>query len=97
MAVIVNVLVLPMVPVAMLLTFLTGLVAFVSMSLAVPLAFVTHLSLTYIIVLAEWFALLPFASFTVPAFSFWLVPVGYAIIALFLWRNGIRKVQSDVI
>jgi len=59
-AVIVNILVLPMVPVAMLLTFFTGMVAFVSMSLATPLAFVTHLSLTYIIVIAEWFGSLPF-------------------------------------
>lgn len=84
-AVIVNVLVLPMVPIAMLLTFFTGMVAFVSMPLAAPLAFLTHLSLTYIIAVAEWFAALPFASFTVPAFPFYLVPVGYALIALFLW------------
>ncbi|MCB9818779.1 ComEC/Rec2 family competence protein [Candidatus Nomurabacteria bacterium] len=92
-AVIVNVLVLPMVAVSMLLTFLTGMVAFVSLSLATPLAFVTHLSLTYIIVIAEWFGELPFASFTVPAFSFWFVPLGYALIALVLWWS-VREVDE---
>ncbi|PIR85920.1 hypothetical protein COU14_01675 [Candidatus Kaiserbacteria bacterium CG10_big_fil_rev_8_21_14_0_10_44_10] len=92
-AVIVNVLVLPMVAVSMLLTFLTGMVAFVSMSLATPLAFVTYLSLTYIIVTAEWFGSLPFASFTVPAFSFWFVPIGYTLIALVLWWS-VREVDE---
>ena len=92
-AVIVNVLVLPMVAVSMLLTFLTGMVAFVSMSLAIPLAFVTYLSLTYIIVTAEWFGSLPFASFTVPAFSFWFVPIGYTLIALVLWWS-VREVDE---
>ncbi len=92
-AVIVNILVLPMVPVAMLLTFFTGMVAFVSMSLATPLAFVTHLSLTYIIVIAEWFGSLPFASFTVPAFSFWFVPLGYTVIALSMWWS-VREVDE---
>lgn len=86
-AIIVNVLVLPMVPIAMLLTFVTGIVSFVSISLAAPIAFLTYLSLTYIIEVAEWFAMLPFAAFTVPAFPFWLVPIGYALIAMFFWWN----------
>ena len=85
-SVIVNVLVLPMVPVAMLMTFITGMVGFVSTTLALPLAYLTYLSLSYIIVVAEWFGALPFAAFTVPAFPFWLVPVGYALIAYGLWR-----------
>lgn len=85
-AVVVNVLVLPMVAVAMLLTFLTGIVSFVSVALVAPLAFVTYLSLSYIIIIAEWFAELPFASFTVSAFSFWFVPCAYAVLAYIFWR-----------
>lgn len=85
-AVIVNVLVLPMVPAAMLLSFLTGLTAFVWPPLASVLALVTYASLAYIIHLAEWFSALPLAAFVVPAFPFWLVPLGYAIIAYVLWR-----------
>ncbi len=84
-AVVVNVLVLPMVPVAMLLSFLTGLAAFVFPPLASVLALLTYVSLTYIVHLAEWFSALPLAAFVVPAFPFWLVPVGYALIAWFLW------------
>lgn len=84
-AVLVNVLVLPMVPVAMLLTFITGMVGFISLSLATKLAYLPYLSLAYIINLAEWFGNLPFAYFTVPAFPFWLVPVAYFFIILLLW------------
>lgn len=87
-AVIVNVLVLPMVPVAMLLTFITGLIGFVSLSLATPFAYLTYLSLSYIITTATWFGSLPFASFTVPAFPFYMVPLGYGLIALLLWWQG---------
>lgn len=85
-AVIVNVLVLPMVPIAMLLTFLTGLMGFISTAAALPMAYLTHLSLSYIIEVAEWFGALPFAAFTVPTFPFWLVPLGYALIGYALWR-----------
>lgn len=84
-AVVVNVLVLPAVPLAMLLTFLTGLVAFLSSTLATLLAFLTYIPLWYIIAMAEWFGALPFASFTVPAFPFWLVTLSYVVIALVLW------------
>ena len=84
-AVLVNVLVLPMVPIAMLLAFLTGLTAFIFSPLASVLAFFTYLSLTYITTLAEWFAALPMAAFMVPPFPFWFVPVGYVLIALLVW------------
>lgn len=87
-AVIVNVIVLPMVPVAMMLTFLTGLIGFASTTLALPFAYAAHLSLSYIIVVAEWFGALPFASFTVPVFSIWFVPLGYAAIAVLVWQLG---------
>lgn len=93
-AVMVNVIVLPMVPVAMMLTFLTGLVGLVSNTLALPFAYAAHLSLAYIITIAEWFGGLPFAAFSVPPFSFWFVPVGYAAIAVLVWQLGR---ESDVL
>lgn len=89
-AVIVNVLVLPLVPLAMLLTFITGLLGFVSSALALPFAYAAYLSLTYIITIATWFASLPFASFAVPAFPFWVVIVSYAGIGYGLWRYAHR-------
>jgi len=85
-AIIVNVLALPMVAPAMLLTFLTGVIAFVSPAAALPIAYVTHLSLAYIIKVAAWFGALPFASFMVPAFSFCFVPIGYLLLGYLVWK-----------
>jgi len=90
-AVVVNVLVLPMVPLAMLLTFITGIVSMLSLNLALSFSYLTHLSLTYIILVAEWFATLPFASFVVPAFPFWLVPIAYMLIAYAVWHWFYRR------
>lgn len=72
-SVVVNMLVLPIVPVAMLLTFLSGMVGFVSASFAFPLSFAAYYTLAYIIFIAQTFASLPFASVTVQAFPFWVV------------------------
>ena len=85
-SVIVNVLVLPMVPVAMLLTFITGMAGLISSSLTVLPAWVSYTALSYNVAMPTWFAALPFAAFTVPAFSFLLVPVMYGVIAYGLYR-----------
>jgi competence protein ComEC len=81
---VVNVLVLPVVPVAMLLTFAVGMLGFVSLPLASMVGFIANLSLLYILEVAKWFATLPFAAVTVPAFS----PLGVLLLyaAMFgLW------------
>jgi competence protein ComEC len=85
-AVIVNVLVLPMVPVAMLLTFIMGIVSYFSFTLATIIAYPTYLSLSYIIEMAWWFSRLPFASYVVPAFPLFIVPVAYAAMGYVLWK-----------
>jgi len=78
-ALLVNVLVLPMVGVAMLLTFATGMLAFVSINLASVVAVPTHLSLLYIIECARWFSEIPFASVTAPPFPIWLMIGAYLL------------------
>lgn len=85
-AVLVNIIVLPMVPVAMLLTFITGMTAFVSANLAWLFSFPTYWSLTYINTIALWFADFSFAAFIVPAFPFYFVPVVYAVMGYLLYR-----------
>lgn len=85
-AVVVNVLVLPMVALSMLGTALTGAAAMVSTALGEVLAYPTYATLMYIILLAEWFAALPFASFVVPAFPFWGVVISYSVLGLIAWR-----------
>lgn len=84
-SIIVNVLVLPMVPVAMLLTFSTGLLAFMLPLLAPLSAYLAYWSLWYITTIAQWFASVSFASFAVPVFSVWVIPVAYAMLGYGLW------------
>ncbi len=84
-AVLVNVLVLPIVPVAMLLTFTTGMLSFILPPLALPVAWLAHLSLSYILNVAQIFAQLPFAAVTVPPFSAWVLLSIYGSGAALWW------------
>ena len=99
-AVVVNVLVLPMVPLAMLTTFLAGMVGMFSSTLAIPFGFVAHLFLTYILEVAILFAALPFASVVVGAFPLIGVFVLYGIIGFavlyFKNKNQSKIVQNDL-
>jgi competence protein ComEC len=80
-ALVVNVLVLPLVPAAMLLTFLAGVVALFSVSLALPFGLLAYAILRYIIEVAVFFSGLPLASFMVPPISPWFVLLLYAALA----------------
>lgn len=91
-AVFVNILVLPIVSLAMLGTFLTGIVALMSLPLALPCAMVTYGLLTYIIVIATFFAGLPFAALTVPEFPFIVVVLMYLILGYGLYRRQQRNI-----
>ena len=99
-SVVVNVLVLPMVPVAMLLTFITGLVGFMFPTVAVLLGYVTYVCLLYILSVATFFAAVPLASVTVTAFSFVFVVVGYVGIGTVLYwlhvKNTAKEIQNEV-
>lgn len=78
-SVIVNMLVLPMVPVAMLCTFVTGILGLMSVTLGYIAGYSAYLSLGYILFIAEQFSLVPFASFGVRAFPFWIVVLVYGV------------------
>lgn len=87
-AVAVNVLVLPAVPIAMLLIFLAGALGMFSTLGALPFSFGAYVLLEYMLSVVWWFAALPFASLPVPIFPFWMVMVGYLLLAYILWRYG---------
>ena len=91
----VNLLVLPMVPVAMLLTFAAGIVALISLPLALPVSYLATLSLWYIITFAQTFAALPFAAVTVPPFPGILVPIMYAALGCLFWRYWYRPAAEE--
>ncbi len=64
-----NLLVLPLVPVLMLIGFLAGALALLSTALALPLAYLAHLMLSYVFLVVRTGAELPYASITVPPMS----------------------------
>jgi len=90
-SVVVNVLVLPVVPLAMAAAALLALIGSVP-GVGTLWMYVTYWLLHYIMSMATWFAALPLATVTVPAFSGWVVLGGYAGMAL-MWfsvRFGYR-------
>ena len=96
-AVVVNVLVLPVVPLAMLLTFFSGLAAIAFTPLALPISFLAYMTLRYIIEVATFFASLPLASFTVPPVGPWIVFVMYGGLAALLYFFSYKsKDKSEV-
>ena len=84
-SVVVNVLVLPMVPIAMLLTFATGMLSLFSAKLALLISYPTYWSLSYINNLALWFADFSFSAYVVPTFSFYIVPIAYLVMGILVW------------
>lgn len=96
-AVLVNILVLPMVPVAMLLTFLTGVIAVVLPVMVMPVTYLTYAALSYILYVAAWFSTLPFASFVVPVFPLWAMLVSYGVIGCGAWYITQRDGKAAVV
>ncbi len=94
---IVNLLVLPMVPIAMLLVASVGFLGYLSSSLALLFSFPAYFSLLYINKIALWFSNLPLASVTIPSFSFWYVPFMYLLVVLlFFWLKPKEEVEETV-
>ena len=83
-AVLVNMLVLPVVPFAMFGAFFAGLVALFLPTVALPIAFLTTALLTFIISTAEWFSRWQFSTLTIPTFTAYWVLVGY-LVPLLIW------------
>jgi competence protein ComEC len=84
-AVPVNLLVLLFIPITMFFGFFAGLVGFVSTALALPLAYVSYLFLSYILGVVEFFGSFSFASVTANYFPFWALVLTYGIYATVFW------------
>lgn len=93
-SVLVNMLVLPVVPVAMLLTFMTGLVGLFFLPLASLVGFLASLSLDYILAVANLFGSLTYAAIPVPEFSIVGVIVMYIIIGSILFYRRDSKSEA---
>jgi competence protein ComEC len=89
-----NLLVLPLVPLAMLGGFVSVVVGFISHILALPLAAVTSVVLTYIIQVTAFFGGLPFASVHIKMSAFALI-FSYVCMVLYLIRFWRQKNSSE--
>jgi competence protein ComEC len=89
-----NLLVLPLIPLTMLFAFATGLVAFVSTTLAFLPALPTGVSLSWILAVGKYGAALPFAAVHLPPLSGWLVAAAYAVLAGLIYRLRCPGVEA---
>lgn len=93
---VVNILVLPFIPVTMLFVFLTGAIGLLSVPVAQVFAWATHILLSYELFMVQTFAKLPFASVHLSAFSKWWVVGFYAAFAMvFVINRNWRKLHSE--
>lgn len=81
-ALLANVLVLPMVPLAMLFAASAGWYAMAGLPFAALFGYPAHILLAWIVQVAQWAASVPFAYITVPEMPLWVLLVAYALGAL---------------
>ncbi len=86
-----NVLVLPVIPLTMLLSFIAGLVGMLVPVIAVFVGLPAFALLSYIIGVATFTAGLPLAAVTVPSFPFFLVLVLYALLGFGIKHTTARQ------
>ena len=91
----VNLLVLITVPATMLFGFLSGVIGFISLVLAVPFSFIAYILLSYQLKVVELFASLPFASIKVDVFPLWLMFGLYVVYGVILWNIYKRSTQNS--
>ncbi len=90
-ALIANMLVLPLVPLAMFLSGLAGFVYLVFPPFGIIVGYPAHVVLSLIIYIGDWFGRLPFSAVALPPFSFIWVVVGYMFIGSVLWYVVAKK------
>lgn len=89
-----NILALPVVPLAMLLGFLAGLLGLAHPMLGMPLSFLADLLLRWIMLVADTATALPFSSTTVAPFPAWVALAAYVPLtawAIFLYRRNASR------
>ncbi|HRH25367.1 MAG TPA: ComEC/Rec2 family competence protein [Parcubacteria group bacterium] len=82
-----NLLILPILPVVMLIGFVGTLLSFVLGVLAMPINFITHTFLAYILKIADLFGNLPFSSLEIENFPLWGSLVMYLLIFIIVWHS----------
>jgi competence protein ComEC len=90
----INILVLPIIPVLMFVGFITGVVAIFSQWVAFIPATISYFILSYVLNLTNLFSQISFASIKIPEFNFVLVIILYLVLIGFIVK--INKNQSQI-
>ncbi len=93
----VNLLVLPIIPFAMLVVFLTGVLGTVSFMLALPFAYIAQSTLLYVFKVVEIFASVSFAKVGIPVFPFWIVITVYVLLGFLVWQAQKKATLRKII
>ena len=95
--VVVNILVLPLIPITMLLVFMTGAIGFISLVASRIVGWGTHILLSYELLIVQKFAQFSFSSVHVPVFSIWYVAGFYMLftVSYLTWKNYLRSRSSS--
>ncbi|MES2314671.1 MAG: ComEC/Rec2 family competence protein [Patescibacteria group bacterium] len=92
--VVANILVLPLIPLTMLVVFLTGSIGLVSTAVSQIFGWCAHLLLTYELLIVESFARVPYASLTFPQFSGWWV-VGFYVVFFSIYGVSLKYIRKN--
>ncbi len=90
----VNLLILGFIPFAMLIGFIAGMLGFISWWIAFPFAFITEIILRYELWIITFFANLPFAAISIPAFPFWIAVIWYGAYAFLFWKRKHKEARA---
>lgn len=94
-----NLLIMPFVPLAMLLSALAGFAGMLFGTalplLGIVIAFPSYLANAYLLFIAHQSSTLPLAAITLPPFPFWLVLLVYAALIYFATRTPLKNNQED--
>lgn len=82
-----NILILPLIPLTMFFSFLTGIFGFISVTLSIPFAYISDLLLSYILFIIHFFASLPFASVTIKSFPLIITIILYGLLSMWVFRK----------
>lgn len=92
----VNMVALPAIPLAMLLVFCTAVIGMVSTLVAVPFAWGAQALLAYVIYVVTLATKLPFATVVVPSVSLVWVIVMYTVLSGFVWARYMKENRRPV-
>lgn len=82
-----NILILPVIPLAMLFSFLVGLIGFISPSFSFLISFISELLLSYILKVVNFFSSLSFASVEIKSFPWVLVVIIYSFLIFWVFKK----------